>query len=84
MSDPKNGWLYAFRGTERARIKSEREALDVIDEHKRRTPVGKEPLFLILAPREISTEFKRKTKDEYISWFKDAPFQFDDPFAPIQ
>ncbi|MCE9532819.1 MAG: hypothetical protein K8T89_17110, partial [Planctomycetes bacterium] len=79
--DPKDGKLFFFRNSKRLEIDSERTALEVIDAHKRSTPVGKFPNFIIIMPREL-VDFPTKPQlDTYKKWFKDAPHRFDNPLG---
>jgi hypothetical protein len=80
--DPKDGKLIYFKGGERIPVVDARIAQDVINDHKRRSSIGKDPLFVILMPR-IETPFPTgKQFRDYSNWFKDVPHRIDDPFRP--
>jgi hypothetical protein len=81
--DPKSGALYYFRDGDRLPVKDARAALDVIDDHKRRSGVGKEPFFIILMPRELSGYPSGRQIAEYENWFKGVPHRFDNPLGPV-
>jgi hypothetical protein len=79
--DPKTGLLFYFREGDRKPVPDQRTALDVIDDHKRRSGIGREPFFIILLPRELTGYPSKRQLDEYATWFKSVPHRFDNPLA---
>jgi len=79
--DPKDGQLYYYHNGERNNIKDQRTAQDVIDDHKRRSGVTKDPYFLILMPKELTGHPTGPQRLEYEKWFKDVPHRFDNPLG---
>jgi hypothetical protein len=79
--DPKDGSLYHFRDGTPIPVPDRRAAQDVIDEHKRRAGVGKDPFYLIVCPRQVSPYPRKKQIDEYRSWLKEVPYEISNPFT---
>ena len=79
--EPKNGQMIFYRRGERVAVSDQRGAQEIIDEHKRRSGIGKDPFFLIRMPHELTNFPSRPQMDQYENWFKDVPHRFDDPFS---
>lgn len=79
--DARTGYLIHYAAGESRRLKEQRDAQEVIDSHKRRVGIGKDPLFIILLPKELTGRPSAPQLDEYKAWFKDVPHQFNNPLA---
>lgn len=79
--EPSLGHLMYYSAGKAVRIKDQRDAQEVIDQHKRRIGIGKDPLFIIMMPRQVSGHPTAPELAEYRSWFKDVPFKENDPLA---
>jgi hypothetical protein len=80
--EPSQGHLIYYSGGKARRINDQRDAQEVIDQHKRRIGIGKDPLFIIMMPRQFSVWPSAPQLAMYQSWFKDVPAQINNPLAP--
>jgi hypothetical protein len=81
--DPSNGKLFYYREGKHLEIEDQRAAEEVIDEHKRRAGVEKDPLFVVLLPRVKSGFPSLSELRKYQNWFKEVPHRFDSPLGPL-
>ncbi len=79
--DAKDGSLFYYTGGDRKLVAHERDAEQIIDDHKRRSGPDKEPFFVILMPHELTGWPSRKQRDTYARWFKDVALRFDNPLG---
>lgn len=81
--EPKFGHLIYYGGGEVRRIKDRRDAEEIISQHKRRIGIAKEPLFIIILPKELTGVPSAPQLKEYRSWFDDnkAPLQIQNPLS---
>ena len=80
--DPPTGKLYAFDPDDgRQEVRDAADAQRLIAQQRRRAG-GKEPLVLVLYPRQL-TGFPLQTQvDAYRRWFAGVPLTFDNPWKP--
>jgi hypothetical protein len=80
--EPTHGHLMYYSGGKARRVNDQRDAQEIIDQHKRRIGIGKDPLFIFMMPRQSSIWPTGAQMTEYRSWFRDVPIQENNPFAP--
>jgi hypothetical protein len=82
--DADSGDLFAFQSDgatgERVRVANAAQAQLLIDRTRQTAASGKQAYFLILYPRKRSAYPTQPQVNAYASWFKDVPYQFDNPF----
>jgi hypothetical protein len=77
--DGDNGKLFYY-DPDRAEIKNEAEARDLISRQKR-TADGREIYYLFLYPRTLTGYPEERQMKRYNRWFADVPHGFDNPRA---
>lgn len=78
--EPSQGHLVYYSGGKARRINDHLDAKEIIDQHKRRIGIGKDPLFIIMMPRQFSIWPSAPQLAEYQSWFPNP--QLNNPLSP--
>jgi hypothetical protein len=78
--DPKDGRLFYYKNGRRVELPDEREALRIVDALKADI-LGRDPLVVILLPREDVGFPSGAQVERYRRWFRDVPVRVNSPFA---
>jgi hypothetical protein len=83
--DPTTGRLY-YHDPERAEVRSEADAHDLVARDRRAVGEGKRELYYeILYPRVLASPYPlSEQRKKYDEWFKDVPHGWDIPWAPLK